>query len=85
MKSIHISVGLGWATNNMAELSTVMMLVIFVLSIGVNSLQFVGDSQLITDLFIHKKSPKNTYLKPLYKSIQRLLHTFEDYSFKPIF
>lgn len=43
----------------------------------VHILEIFGDSKLVIDWMVHKRAPKNNFLKPFYEEILRLSGSFE--------
>ena len=72
--------GIGPTTNNLVELSSIMMVLKLAISKGVSFKHIFGDSLLVVDWLNEERYPKNIFLKPLFQETYRLLVVFDDVS-----
>ena len=73
--------GLGWKTNNLAEVYGLFLGLTLAQNKGIKKLQFQGDSMIIIRHMIYATKAKNTTLNQIIKRSHGLLPTFDLVSF----
>ena len=79
-----ISRPVGTVTNNQAEYMAVIAALEKARSLGIEEVQMFADSQLIVRQLNGKYKVRNTSLKPLYETVQKLKKTFKKFSIEYI-
>ena len=76
---------IGPASNNMVELSIILMTMKLALHRKIKHIQVLGDSLLLIDCLNKKIQPKNIYLRPIIDDIISLMELFDKISIDHIF